>query len=112
MENTNDDNTFIDKYLNIGIKDSLKSLFIEKQDNVNKILEEIDLCNIYLSNPEIKIKHALVSSDIQFDESLELESKPKLIKYIEENISVEDFDIKWEEPFVSKDGILKKMVLL
>lgn len=80
-----------------------------------QILEEIDLCNIYLSNPEIKIKNCLISSDIVFDEDLEIENKPKFIKYVEQVVSVEEFDENnqnnWYMPVEYKNFDIAKYLL-
>ena len=59
-----------------------------------QILDEMDLCSAYLSNPNIKIKSALVSDDIYFDKNLEIENIPTLKKYINQSITKEEFDIQ------------------
>lgn len=59
-----------------------------------QILDEMDLCSAYLSNPNIKIKGALVSDDIYFDKNLEIENIPTLKKYINQSITKEEFDIQ------------------
>jgi len=57
-----------------------------------QLIDEIDLCNIFLSNPEIKLKNILVKSDIHFDDELELSNKPILKKYTELKLNSEEFD--------------------
>ena len=57
-----------------------------------QILDEMDLCSAYLSNPDIKIKNALVSDDIYFDKDLEIENIPTFKKYIKQSITKEEFD--------------------
>ena len=59
-----------------------------------QILDEMDLCSAYLSNPDIKIKNALVSDDIYFDKDLEIENTPTFKKYVKQSLSKEEFDIQ------------------
>ena len=59
-----------------------------------QILDEMDLCSAYLSNPDIKIKNALVSDDIYFDKDLEIENIPTFKKYVKQSLSKEEFDIQ------------------
>ena len=57
-----------------------------------QVLNETDLCNIYLSNPEQTINNALTSDYITFNDVLDLVNKPKLINYANQTVSVEQFD--------------------
>jgi len=57
-----------------------------------QVLDERDLCEIYLSNPDKIINNALVTSDIQFESTLELQNLPHLLKYVERTLSLDDFD--------------------
>ena len=57
-----------------------------------QILDEMDLCSAYLSNPDIKIKNALVSDDIYFDKDLEIKNTPTFKKYVNQSLSKEEFD--------------------
>ena len=57
-----------------------------------QILDEMDLCSAFLSDPNIKIKNALVSDDIYFDKDLEIENVPTFKKYVKQSLSKEDFD--------------------
>lgn len=54
-----------------------------------QILSEIDLCNLYMVDPERQIKNAIVDREIKFDESLDLEIIPNLILNIDPNTSVD-----------------------
>lgn len=67
-----------------------------------QILDEDDLCHIYLCNPEQKIKQALVETLICFDQNLELTNTPKLDLYEKLSIDLESFDktnqSKWSMP--------------
>jgi len=57
-----------------------------------QVLNETDLCNIYLSNPEQIINNALTSDHIIFDDILDLVNKPTLVDYVEQTSSIEQFD--------------------
>ena len=52
----------------------------------------MELCLLYLQDPSRTIKRALVENEIKFDEILQLENTPELIKYNSLNLSVEQFD--------------------
>jgi len=56
------------------------------------ILSENDLVSLYLQDPTRTIQQALTDSEINFDDILEVENKPELIKYIDPKLSVEEFD--------------------
>lgn len=57
-----------------------------------QILDEMDLCSAFLSDPNIKIKNALVSDDIYFDKDLEIKNVPTFKKYVKQSLSKEEFD--------------------
>jgi len=67
-----------------------------------QIFTENELCLLYLQDPLRTIKYAFVEKDINFDDILQLENVPKLIKYTDPNLSIEDFDnnnqSKWHLP--------------
>jgi DNA polymerase III alpha subunit len=67
-----------------------------------QIFTEAELCLLYLQDPLRTIKYAFVEKDINFDDILQLENTPKLVKYIDPKTSVEDFDnnnqSKWHLP--------------
>jgi len=67
-----------------------------------QIFTEAELCLLYLQDPLRTIKYAFVEKDINFDDILQLENTPKLVKYVDPKISVEDFDnnnqSKWHLP--------------
>lgn len=52
----------------------------------------MELCLLYLQDPNRIIKHALVENEIKFDEVLQLENTPELIQYNKLNMTVEQFD--------------------
>lgn len=63
-----------------------------------QIYDEVDLCEFYLNNPEGELKNALVSKDITFDESLELDKIPSLLTYVaNEDLTIEEFDAICQE---------------
>lgn len=55
------------------------------------VLNENDLCDLYMRDPERVLKQVLVDSDIKLD-GLELENKPQLQTYIDPEVSVKEFD--------------------
>lgn len=57
-----------------------------------QILDENDLISAYLTDPGVNLHDALISDDIKFDDILEVKNKPKLIQYIEPNLTVAEFD--------------------
>lgn len=57
------------------------------------VYNENDIMELYLRNTELTFNAPILAeSDIQFDPELNLDSIPKIIKYVESTISVEDFD--------------------
>ena len=52
----------------------------------------MELCLLYLQDPNRTIKRALVESQIKFDEVLQLENAPELIQYNKLDMTVEQFD--------------------
>jgi DNA polymerase III alpha subunit len=57
-----------------------------------QIYNEMELCLLYLQDPNRTIKRALVESQIKFDEVLQLENAPELIQYNKLDMTVEQFD--------------------
>jgi DNA polymerase III alpha subunit len=57
-----------------------------------QIYNEMELCLLYLQDPNRTIKRALVENDIKFDEVLELENAPELIQYNKLDMTIEQFD--------------------
>lgn len=52
----------------------------------------MELCLLYLQDPNRTIKRALVENEIKFDEVLQLENAPELIQYNKLDMTVEQFD--------------------
>jgi DNA polymerase III alpha subunit len=79
------------------------------------ILSEQDLCSLYMVDPNRKIDNCLTSSDIKFDEFLELKKIPNLSKYVEDHVSVSEFDSKmqsnWHMPAEYAEFDIAKWVL-
>lgn len=67
---------------------------MRKNDLSQIIFNENDLCDIYLTNPDIKLKNTLVETIIDFPEEFNLENLPELIKYEHPRLSRENFDKK------------------
>lgn len=78
------------------------------------ILNENDLCDLYLKNPEKLLDKVLVESEIPFYD-LDLIIKPKLIPYVDPAVSIEEFDksnqSKWNMPQEYIDLDIAKWVL-
>ena len=56
----------------------------------------MELCLLYLQDPNRTIKRALVENEIKFDEVLQLENAPELIQYNKLDMTVEQFDNKMQ----------------
>ena len=52
----------------------------------------MELCLLYLQDPNRTIKRALVENEIKFDEVLRLENTPELIQYNKLDMTIEQFD--------------------
>jgi DNA polymerase III alpha subunit len=65
-----------------------------KSDKYNRqILNESDICELYLADPDRTLKNVLIENGIDFnDDVLELTRIPKLVKYQKLSISVDEFD--------------------
>jgi hypothetical protein len=80
------------------------------------IYSENDLIELYLANPDLVFTRPVLSdSTIPFDQDLNIDAIPKIVKYISSNISVEDFDImnqnNWHMPDEYKNLDIAKYVL-
>lgn len=81
----------------------------------NQIFSEDDLCEIFYKNPNIKLKKTLTQTYIGFDESLELQNTPDLVKHTESQLTIEDYDSynqsKWFMPDSYKNMDIALFVL-
>ena len=59
-----------------------------------QIYDEMELCLLYLQDPSRNLKRVFVNDEIKFDEVLQLENTPELIKYTNDNCSINYFDEK------------------
>jgi hypothetical protein len=57
-----------------------------------QIYDEMELCLLYLQDPSRNLKRVFVHDEIKFDEVLQLENTPELIKYTSVNWSINQFD--------------------
>lgn len=77
------------------------------------IFSEVELCDLHLTNTELKLRRVLVDCDIT--NTLGLEYFPKVEKYIDPNLSVEMFDTQkqsnWLMPDEYKNMDIAKWVL-
>ena len=56
------------------------------------ILSEVDIIDLIMRNPERSVKTTLVEPGVNTDNNLELDDFPKLINYVEQNITLAEFD--------------------
>lgn len=57
-----------------------------------QIYDEMELCLLYLQDPSRNLKKVFTIDTIKFDEILEIENPPELIKYTGTNCSLNEFD--------------------
>jgi DNA polymerase III alpha subunit len=80
-----------------------------------QIYDEMELCLLYLQDPSRKLKKVFVEKEIKFDDTLQLQNIPELIKYNSNNISIEEFDTinqnNWFMPEEYKSMDIAKFVL-
>jgi DNA polymerase III alpha subunit len=57
-----------------------------------QIYDEMELCLLYLQDPSRNLKRVFVNDVIKFDEVLQIENPPELIKYTGNNCSINQFD--------------------
>lgn len=80
-----------------------------------QVYDEQDLCNLYLSDPNIRLKNVLASDPISFDPNLNLDHIPKIIQYTVSDQTIDDFDSSnrqnWFIPDAYKDFDIAKFVL-
>lgn len=80
-----------------------------------QILDENDLISAYLTDPTRTLSKVIVSSDVRFDDILEVQNKPTLIQYIEPKLTVAEFDNQnqsnWYMPEEYKKLDIAKWVL-
>lgn len=79
------------------------------------ILNEVDIMDIYMSNPQHRAKYFLSKNDIVFDDILNLSFVPKIKKYEQNCQSIETFDndlqSQWFIPEEYKNFDIAKFVL-
>lgn len=79
------------------------------------IFDEKTLCDLYLQNPNIRLKNTLTEHSILFDPSLELNIIPELVEYHSSTVSLAEFDKscqnKWFMPDEYKDLDIAKWIL-
>lgn len=80
-----------------------------------QVLNETDICEIYLRDPERNLKDITVDCDIQFPDILELENTPILKKLEPLEMTVEEYDAQnqqnWYIPDEYKNFDIAKYVL-
>lgn len=87
-----------------------------KQDHYGQIIFSAnDICDAYMRNQNSRLRDCLIEEDIQFDEILELDHIPNLIKYATSNLSMEQFDLQnqqvWNMPNDYKNLDIAKWIL-
>lgn len=80
-----------------------------------QILSESDICDAFLRNPDITIKHGLVEQAIRFSDALELENTPIFLVADKLTCAVDEFDEvtsnTWFIPEEYRDMDIAKWVL-
>lgn len=80
-----------------------------------QVFTEMDLCVLYLEDPNRILKKVLVEHKVNPDPSLELANFPELIEHKKLNISIEDFDklnqSNWYMPEEYKNLDIAKFIL-
>jgi len=82
-----------------------------------QVYTEQDLCNLYLTNPDIELKNVLVAEHIKFDIRLDLVKVPALKQYDvnDLDLTIEEFDQRarntWFIPDEYRDFDIAKYVL-
>ena len=67
------------------------------------ILNETDLCELYLREPNRVITNTLVEKPITISRDLELSQIPNMVEYVTSDLSVEEFDRKNQENWLMPD---------
>jgi len=79
------------------------------------IYTERDLVDIYMKNPDQKLKHVYTDTKIEIDPSLEISKVPQLIEHTLAQLSVADFDEemrnKWHMPVQYREFDIAKWLL-
>jgi len=79
------------------------------------IYTERDLVDIYMKNPDQKLKGVLTDRKLEIDPSLEIENVPELIEHTLAQVSVADFDeemrSKWHMPAKYRELDIAKWLL-
>jgi len=79
------------------------------------IYTERDLVDIYMKNPDQKLKHVYTDTKIEIDPSLEINKVPQLIEHTLAQLSVADFDEemrnKWHMPVQYREFDIAKWLL-
>lgn len=79
------------------------------------IYTERDLVDIYMTNPEQKLKGVLTDRKLEIDPNLEIENVPELIEHTLAQVSVADFDeemrSKWHMPTKYRELDIAKWLL-
>ena len=87
-----------------------------KVDNYGQvILNESDVCSLYMRDPERVISRLLVERALNISDELELDRVPRFVEYRETNETVEEFDRRmqsnWLMPLEYKQLDIAKFVL-
>jgi len=72
------------------------------------ILNENDLVDLFLTNPERSFNYAFVDTDLTISDDLEIDQPPTLIKYVDPNHhGIAQFDDKNQDEWLMPDGYKK-----
>jgi DNA polymerase III alpha subunit len=70
-----------------------------------QIYSEKEICDIYLTNPDIQLKNVLISDKVNFSHALYIEHIPELIEHIfDDSLTIEEFDeIRQDNYFIPSE---------
>lgn len=68
------------------------------------IFTENDICELYLSDPERSLINVLTDKEIKISDILELKNVPKTIQYIDQDITVNEFDDQLQSNWFMPDS--------
>jgi DNA polymerase III alpha subunit len=79
------------------------------------VYTETDICNLYMSNPDLRLKRVIVDNPIKISDIIDTTYLPKFVTHEPKLVSVEEFDKslqeKWFIPDSYKDFDIAKYIL-
>lgn len=79
------------------------------------VYTETDICNLYMSNPDLRLKRVIVDNPIKISDIIDITYLPEFVTHEPKLVSVEEFDKtlqeKWFIPDSYKDFDIAKFIL-